>query len=418
VVHDTRNDGRQGLAGTRLASVLLDATAKRGQAVLWTAVGAALEIAIMVLLGFLGAARVLGLPGPLAVAIAGFVGIVCGIEASVVVSLAAAVAYGGFLGHFGHTIHPAVIAASGVLWVVMSALIARGGGSLRRQIIARLQAQTYTEALYRDLEQSLLPTTAVTHPRLGVASLYVPGERGMRLAGDFFDVATLGDGSLALVIGDVSGHGPRAAALGAMLRGAWRGVVTEASPAATAHTLHRIALAEGAPSDTFATALFAWIDAECTTLRLISAGHPAPLLITTEVTEVTVDHLLPLGVSESTPRWHVTTVALPADWTLFFYTDGMTDMRERQGMTKRLGLDGLTTRLAAIDRSLTEAALQGLFTGIATDSGEAPPDDVAAVAVTMMAAPSANDSETSLAVAGPAEISAATPAEAVLPHRQ
>lgn len=413
----THTDWRPRQAGTRLVSLMIDAQVTRRQVMLWVVTGVAVEIAVMALLGLLGTPRVVGLPGPLGVAVAGFVGIFCGVEASIVVAVVAVLAYFVFLGHFGEAIHPAVIAAAGTLWVIMSVLVARGGGSLRRHVVARLRAQEHSETLYRDLERSLLPATVVRHPRLGVASLYVPGERDLRLGGDFFDLAVLADGSLALVIGDVSGHGPRAAALGAMLRGAWRGVVTEASPAATAHTLHRIALAEGAPSGVFATALFAWIDAEGATLRLISAGHPPPLLLASQATEVTVDPFLPLGVSENAPRWHVTTVPLPAEWTLFFYTDGITDMRRRPEAPERVGVGGLTARLLAMDCALTDAALQELVADIAAESGEVPPDDVAAVAVSKAPLPERRvqvwKSKEAPAAAEPADV----PAAATVNHR-
>ena len=60
--------------------------------------------------------------------------------------------------------------------------------------------------------------------RDAVGRLPAGGNEG-ELGGDFYDAVELGDGALRIVIGDVSGHGPDEAALGAALRGAWRALV-------------------------------------------------------------------------------------------------------------------------------------------------------------------------------------------------
>ena len=347
-----------------------------------TAAGVALEVVVMALLGMLGSTNVLGLPGPLAVACAATAGIFAGPLAALLVSFAGFVAYMGFLTHFGRTVHPGVLAASAVLWLGMSLIIALAAAAVRRQVTARIATQSHTEELYRLLEESLLPRSRPSHPSLRIASYYRPGERGLRLGGDFFDLAVLSDGILALVIGDVCGHGPRAAALGAILRGAWRGMVTEASPAATAHALHHIALAEGVADDSFATALFAWIDAEHNVMRTISAGHPAPLLLATDVTELTLPGRLPLGILDEAPHWRVSTTQLPAAWTLFFYTDGLVDMKRYPGGSERLGLDGLNARLLSMNgQAPGDNDLAQLVGSIRQLSGQAPRDDVAIVAI-------------------------------------
>ena len=61
---------------------------------------------------------------------------------------------------------------------------------------------------------------------------YRPGERHLELGGDFLDVVDLGDHGLAVICGDVSGHGPDAAALGAMLRVSWEALVLSRTPPA------------------------------------------------------------------------------------------------------------------------------------------------------------------------------------------
>ena len=63
-------------------------------------------------------------------------------------------------------------------------------------------------------KSSLMPAQTISHPAIAVASRYQSGARGLRIGGDFVGVAQLADGRVAVVVGDVSGHGPDAAALG------------------------------------------------------------------------------------------------------------------------------------------------------------------------------------------------------------
>ena len=109
----------------------------------------------------------------------------------------------------------------------------------------RAQAQHDVAALYRRFQASLSPAVSVDAPGIGVATLYRPGERRMLLGGDFIDAVTRPNGSLAAVIGDVTGHGPDAAALGASLRAAWRALALRgASLQASIRTLNSLTLDE------------------------------------------------------------------------------------------------------------------------------------------------------------------------------
>jgi hypothetical protein len=85
------------------------------------------------------------------------------------------------------------------------------------------KAQRYESeaALARGLQQALLPRRLSAHPQLETAGRYLPGTAGMEVGGDWYDVVESGDG-LALVIGDVQGHGVQAAATMGQLRSAVR----------------------------------------------------------------------------------------------------------------------------------------------------------------------------------------------------
>jgi len=336
----------------------------------------------MLTLGLIGPGQVLGLPGPLAVIIAGIVGIVARPWHAVVVAAAGCLAYLVFLTEYGRNVPYSVVAISSVMWIGMPWLIARAGHSLRRQVLARQNAQLELEDLYHGLEQGLLPRGHTSHPRLRAATYYRPGEQRLRLGGDFFDLTVLADDSLALVVGDVSGHGPQAAALSAMLRGAWRGAVAAGLPGTeVARVLHHVVSQEGA-EDTHATALIAAIGADGRHMDAIAAGHPAPLLIADGISSLPVERGLPLGVVDLVDAWPTTAVELPDAWTLFFYTDGLVEMRLGPDASQRFEVEGLSAQLAGMDgRPFGRDLLRELVDRMAEQSGEGPRDDVAIVVV-------------------------------------
>ena len=110
------------------------------------------------------------------------------------------------------------------------------------------------------LERGLLPQAArCTTARLGVSTGYRPGRERTLLGGDFYDAVELDDGTLHLVIGDVSGHGPDEAALGVCLRVAWRTLIARRRPpdGAPADAAARCSSHERHAAEIFATVLHA-----------------------------------------------------------------------------------------------------------------------------------------------------------------
>ncbi len=105
----------------------------------------------------------------------------------------------------------------------------------------------------------------------------------MLLGGDFLDAFPLSDGRLALMIGDVAGHGPESASLAVALRASWRALLlsgTVSSDTVIA-ALHEIALAEQASEEAFATVCVCKISADRDEL-VVSAGHPAAIVDSSE----------------------------------------------------------------------------------------------------------------------------------------
>ncbi|MEU6547987.1 fused response regulator/phosphatase [Streptomyces sp. NPDC046859] len=192
------------------------------------------------------------------------------------------------------------------------------------------------------LERGLLPEPLLTSATVSAASRYYPGRAQALLGGDFLDVVQTDDGQVHAIIGDVSGHGPDAAALGVCLRIAWRALTLGGHrDQQLLHLLERIHVAERTGHDLFATCTLITLDPTAATCTLHLAGHHEPLLLTSVGTrEVTAAHGIALGVAPGLGKWPSTTFSLPPRGALLAYTDGLVEGFAGTTGT-RLGVDGL-----------------------------------------------------------------------------
>ncbi|MGW7237844.1 SpoIIE family protein phosphatase [Streptomyces sp. NPDC054804] len=206
------------------------------------------------------------------------------------------------------------------------------------------KAQRYDSeaALARGLQQALLPRRLSAHPGVETAGRYLPGTQGMDVGGDWYDVVEAGDG-LALVIGDVQGHGVQAAATMGQLRSAVRAFALGDRPpdevlCGTNHLL--IDLDPGQ----FASCCYVRLDPATGRARVARAGHPQPLLRApdgrTRVLEIAGGVVL--GV-DPRARYPVTELELEPDAILALYTDGLV---ERPGEDIDDGITALRLALA------------------------------------------------------------------------
>jgi phosphoserine phosphatase RsbU/P len=187
------------------------------------------------------------------------------------------------------------------------------------------------------LQRSLLPRRPPVIDGLEIASRYIPGHAGV-VGGDWFDVFRLPTGHVAAAIGDVVGHGLRAAVVMGRIRNALRAYALDSNDPATVLTRLDEMMCHFEPDET-ATALYGVFDPALHRATLSSAGHHAPLIACpdepTRSAHVYADPLI--GSGFGTPR-RVTHVALPAGSTFYFFTDGVV---ERRGTDIDAGLDQL-----------------------------------------------------------------------------
>ncbi|MFI9611892.1 PP2C family protein-serine/threonine phosphatase [Streptomyces sp. NPDC052023] len=211
--------------------------------------------------------------------------------------------------------------------------------------VGRLRAQENAR-----LERGLLPTPILSTDSVTATSRYFPGREQALLGGDFLDVVQTGDGQIHAIIGDVSGHGPDAAALGVCLRIAWRALTLGGHrDRRLLHLLEQIHTAERTGSDLFTTCTLITLDPAAATVTLHLVGHHEPLLVGPAGAQVvSAPHGIALGIVPGLGQWPSTTLQLPPEGALIAYTDGLIegyggDDRDRLGVDGLLGiLDGIT----------------------------------------------------------------------------
>ncbi|MCX5409166.1 fused response regulator/phosphatase [Streptomyces sp. NBC_00335] len=202
---------------------------------------------------------------------------------------------------------------------------------------ARLRAEENAR-----LERGLLPRPLLETSAVVVTTRYLPGVEQALLGGDFLDVVEGDGGLLHAVVGDVSGHGPDAAALGVCLRIAWRSLVLAGHRGTDLlHLMERLLVAERGDQPLFATCTLLTLDQKAATATLHLAGHHEPLLTTAEGTrEVTAAHGIALGIMPGHRDWPATLIPLPESGALTLYTDGLTEGHNGDA-DGRLGIEGL-----------------------------------------------------------------------------
>lgn len=206
---------------------------------------------------------------------------------------------------------------------------------------ARLEARENAR-----LERGLLPTALVRDPRVTLTTGYRPGRRRALLGGDFYDAVELEDGTLHVLIGDVSGHGPDEAALGACLRIAWRTLtLANRPPEENLARLQDMLRYERHAPDMFATLCVLVAAPDRASGVVFLAGHPPPVLADDRgVRLLDAEHVSPpLGFVEPA-GWVGNAVELAGDWSLLLYTDGLIEGRVGRG-SERFGTERLVALL-------------------------------------------------------------------------
>ncbi|MEV0258233.1 PP2C family protein-serine/threonine phosphatase [Streptomyces sp. NPDC050732] len=223
---------------------------------------------------------------------------------------------------------------------------------------SRREAQLVTVRTVAEAAQfAVLPPLPERVGRVRFAGLYQAAEHESLVGGDFFDVRRGPHGVRAL-IGDVQGHGLAAVGTVAALLGAFReAVIDKADLEGVAAQLDRRLVVDSAGqehAELFATAVLLEFPDDASVVRVVSCGHPPPLLLRgPEVTELDVTSGAPLGlgIAGVAPPEGLTVPLLAGD-LLFGLTDGVSEARDASGTF--YPLDERLTALLKADPALLD----------------------------------------------------------------
>jgi hypothetical protein len=225
----------------------------------------------------------------------------------------------------------------GFVWLLRGA---RRGGFGRQEVaialeLAQRAAVSIDNALLYDrerrvavaLQSSLQPGVVEVPAGLSVAHRYLPC-RNAAVGGDWYDVVALPGGRAALVVGDVMGHGMRAASVMGQLRTAVRAFASLDLP--PTEILGRLdAMAAQQDVAQFATCLYAVCDPSEGSCLIARAGHVPPILVDPrgKAAVIEVPSGMPLGIGGGT--YEACHVPMEPGSTLAMCTDGLVESRRR-----------------------------------------------------------------------------------------
>ena len=244
----------------------------------------------------------------------------------------------------------------------------------RKEMEERLElAYRRDHEIAATLQRSLLPERLPAIDGLALEGRYLPATSGTAIGGDWYDAVELDETRVAVVVGDVVGHGLRAATVMGQLRNAFRAyALLGSSPAETFARLNRLLALDG--GEVMATALYALVDRDSGAIDYCSAGHlPAVVVGAGGARFLEQGRSVPLGTADHVAYGDAHDRIEPGS-TLLLYTDGLVERRDAP-------LEERLVRLGEV-AAAAEGDLGAMCDAIVEDAvGTGVPDDVALLAV-------------------------------------
>jgi sigma-B regulation protein RsbU (phosphoserine phosphatase) len=259
-----------------------------------------------------------------------------------------------------------------------------------------MEAEREKERMAREVataaqvQRRLLPASLPEIPGHEIAGRQLPC---LEVAGDLYEVTTLDDGRLAIVLGDVTGKGLGAALLMSNVLAALRVLFQECpEPTNCADRLHR-QLLQSSDETRFATLFLGLLDPATGHLDYVNAGHNPPYLLQADGTLTSLDATgMPLGLIAGA-TYAAASVELPPASLLGIFSDGITEAEVADEFYgEERFLESLRRRF---DRPLLEI-LEGALDDLQAFLGEAHPgDDVTLLLLRRAADPASPPESTS-----------------------
>ena len=368
----------------------------------------ALEVALFIGISqFDSPAHYLGIPGAAAALIGVVAAVTVGPLPGVIVALVGGAAYFVFLTDFGRTVFWPAIVISIVLWALAAWLAGVAGDYIRHRGAAREAVLSQTikdreklmqrlevseerfrvlagenERLYEQqlhiaehLQQALLNIPSEIGPfKLG--HLYRSATEAAWIGGDFYDVFEVKEGSIAILIGDVSGHGIEAARTATLVKDVVLAFTHQTlRPADVLANTNQLLVEKDLRG--FVTVFLGVLEKGTGRLRYSSAGHPEVMLrrASGEVERLR-SGTAPLGVFAAT-EWKVLEAELGVDDRLVLYTDGVIEARRNGDLFGEQRLENIIREAQGPVEDLPSHVLDEVL----AFSGGALKDDVAVLAL-------------------------------------
>ncbi|HEY7344942.1 MAG TPA: SpoIIE family protein phosphatase [Gaiella sp.] len=207
------------------------------------------------------------------------------------------------------------------------------GDELAREVASRAAVILDNAVLYEHerevshtLQLGLLGAGPPSFEHITVSAAYRPGTAALEVGGDWYDAFTLPSGAVALVVGDVVGHGLGAAVAMGQLRGAVSALAQTTGPSRLLERLD--AFVETVPSAATATLAYVELDPADGGIRYACAGHPPPLVVSPDgrTRFLWEGRSPPLGTMLGDRRADAVD-RLDEGETLVLYTDGLVERR-------------------------------------------------------------------------------------------
>jgi serine phosphatase RsbU (regulator of sigma subunit) len=253
----------------------------------------------------------------------------------------------------------------------------------RRAATAIDNARLYTERTHiaHTLQARLLPARLPDIPGAVLAARYRAAGELNEVGGDFYDVFPRSSAEWAMVVGDVSGKGPEAAAVTALARYTLRaGALDDDAPEKALRRLN-VAMRAHDESAQFATAALAYLstagDGQIN-VRLTLAGHPPAMVVRHDGTVSsagTYGDMLALG---DDPTFRESRLLLDPGDVLLLYTDGVTEAGPR---SRPFGEYGFVELLGTLAGESPQAVVDAVEAAVVDAHEGEPRDDIALLAL-------------------------------------
>jgi len=231
----------------------------------------------------------------------------------------------------------------------------------------------------RALQRTLLPPALPTIPGLVLEAAFQPAGEGADLGGDFYDAVPVGDGEWLVVVGDVCGKGPEAAAVSALARHSlWAAAARSEGPCDLLATINTVLLQHHTDRYVTVIALGLRHQDDRWTATVCAGGHPLPLLVRDGAITAIGHYGSVVGLFED-PGYHEESHDLEAGDVLVLYTDGITEGRRDGEQFGDARLEDAVRQHVGRDAPLADAILAEAIDYQGGRSG----DDAAVVTLTI-----------------------------------